>query len=363
MRLTQGLIERSSVLVHLIGWVTLVTLPFLFLPLEISTLQRPEVATLLPAKLISDALLIAFFYLNLHRLTPQALRGHTIGPVLIGGLGCLLLLTFSQWVVLKGLPYPPGLAFPPFPGGVSFPTPPRSPLWLGSFLPTPQLLSFVLVIGASTSLALWRDLVRTREAQQQMSLEKVTAELAMLKLQISPHFLFNTLNNIRWLTSQSSDRAEEAIIKLSQLLRYIIYQAHHDQVTLDQEITHLHNYIDLQKMRLIDPDGVRFDWQGDITGKTIVPLLLIPFVENAFKHGQHSQYQSLIHIELTVAGQNLIFKTQNRYFDDHTSLATEDSGIGIQNVKRRLNLHYPDRHQLTLDCELGIYNVFLQVSL
>lgn len=359
MRLSQNLIERYSYLLHLVGWATFVSLPFVFFPWDMSTLQRPEVLRVLPSKLAGDALLIVFFYLNLNRLTPLALRKHTLWPILLGALGCLLLLTLAHLPLTNGQPYPVPPDLPP--GFVKVPLPAHG-LFPG-LLPAPQLLSFVLVISGSTGLALWRDLVHARESQQQMNLEKVTAELAMLKLQISPHFLFNTLNNIRYLTTESSVQAEEAVIKLSQLLRYIIYQSHYDLVSLDQEITHLHNYIDLQKMRLVNPDRVRFSWQGDISKKTIVPLLLIPFVENAFKHGQHSQHQALIRITLAVNGQTLVFRTQNPYFDDNLAAASNDSGIGIQNVRRRLSLHYPGRHELTLDQQSGLFEVYLQVEL
>ena len=123
-------------------------------------------------------------------------------------------------------------------------------------------------------IALVRDRLREREEKQQIQLEKIAAELAVLKLQISPHFLFNTLNNIRWLTRQKSDNAEEAVVKLSQLLRYVIYQANHERVPLTQEIEHLEHFIDLQKMRLTEQNSVSFVHEGAIERYQIEPCLL-----------------------------------------------------------------------------------------
>ncbi len=193
-------------------------------------------------------------------------------------------------------------------------------------------------------------------------MEKLVADLALLKLQISPHFLFNTLNNIRWLTRQKSDKAEDAVVKLSQLLRYVIYQTNNEKVALAQEINHLQHYIDLQKMRLNEKDMVSFICEGDIEQYRIEPLLFIPFVENAFKYGLHSQYKSEIKVSIQVKDTTLLFFSENPIFENN--LAKEgESGVGIKNVQRRLALHYPHRHELQLREEEGIFRVTLSLQM
>jgi LytS/YehU family sensor histidine kinase len=241
----------------------------------------------------------------------------------------------------------------------------REPLFL--FIPLPfffrTTLTFALIILASSLLALIREHGIHKEEKQQIALEKTAAELAVLKLQISPHFLFNTLNNIRWLARQKSDKTEDSVVKLSQLLRYMIYQAKNDKVPLAQEINYLENYIELQKMRLTEKNEVRFTYDGDITQWNIEPLIFIPFVENAFKYGLHSQLESIIEIKLTIAGNTLNFFVKNPVFTSNLPSDMEDSGIGIENVEKRLALHYPDRHQLNITNIGGYFSIDLTLIL
>ena len=214
----------------------------------------------------------------------------------------------------------------------------------------------------SSLISLGRHHPRGRDEQQQMALGKVSAELAMLKLQVSPHFLFNTLNNIRWLARKKADQTEAAVVKLSQLLRYMLYQAQRDHVPLTQEIEHLHHYIDLQQMRLNDRQTVDFDVEGPVDGLMIEPLLFIPFVENAFKYGLHGQEAGHIQIELQVRDGQLLFAVENPDFAQ-SGPSSDDSGIGIANVAQRLSLHYPNRHRLTYGPEAGRFRVSLVLEM
>lgn len=225
-----------------------------------------------------------------------------------------------------------------------------------------MLISTILVVLVSSMLVLIRERAANKELQQQMIYEKVTAELAVLKLQISPHFLFNTLNNIRWLARQKSDQTEGHILQLSELLRYMIYQANDNQVLLSQEINHLNNYIDLQRMRLVNPDAVVFEVEGETDGIMIEPMLFIPFVENAFKYGLHSQQASRLHFRIHVTEGYLHFYAENPIYE--TAMPSlEASGIGIQNVKKRLAFYYPQQHDISITEEAGLFVVKLSIHL
>ncbi|WP_192579010.1 sensor histidine kinase [Fibrisoma limi] len=221
-------------------------------------------------------------------------------------------------------------------------------------------LSFSLVVLLSSLLVLFKERTRIKEEQQQAVLEKVQAELAMLKLQISPHFLFNTLNNISWLARKRSDKTESAVIQLSQLLRYIIYKPEHELVSLREEIQHLEHYIHLQQMRLAHNTTVQFTCQGPVSVQMIKPLLLIPFVENAFKHGVHSYLPSRIEIGISVEPDRLLFYTRNPIFTPESTNGQTD-GIGVNNTRRRLNLSYPGLHTLRIDKDGQRFCVSLEI--
>jgi LytS/YehU family sensor histidine kinase len=179
-----------------------------------------------------------------------------------------------------------------------------------------------------------------------MQSDKLSAELSLLKLQVSPHFLFNTLNNIYSLAQLKSDDAPEAILKLSQLMRYMLYEADTPRVALEREVQYLHNYVDLQRMRLADDVVISFVTEGQLQGKLIEPMLLIPFVENAFKHGVSYQHASVIAFTLQVADNALLFTVHNRCFETASATPDPASGIGLQNIQQRLQLLYPGRHRL-----------------
>jgi LytS/YehU family sensor histidine kinase len=219
-----------------------------------------------------------------------------------------------------------------------------------------SILITSLVAIISSMLVFWQEWDKIQAEKQEQALQRVAAELTALKLQISPHFLFNTLNNIRWLVRTKADTAEEAVVKLSHLLRYILYQTEKEQVDLDQELNHLKDFIELQKMRMENTQAVEFTMEGDMTGKQIVPLLLLPLAENFFKHADFScDHKNKIGI--VVMDNTLVFKTENKIAQ---STETE-RGIGLNNVIKRLDLHYPDRHSLYFYEKENVF--FLQLDL
>jgi len=311
--------------------------------------------------LVRSLTLMGLFYLNLFYLTPVFLKRHGVASFSFLLIGLVLLVSFfnagfhEYFVEGRGL----GMLPPPIPDEMP-PFEPRRghpPMMFAS--PTfASLLITIIVVGISSLLMLWDDWTKSQIEKQEQALQKVAAELTALKLQISPHFLFNTLNNIRWLVRSKSEKAEDAVVKLSHLLRYILYQAEGDQVDLEKEVKHLTDFIELQKMRLVNLEAFHFSIEGDLAGKRIVPLLLLPLVENFFKHGDFTgTFQNKI--MLSVSEYQLTFRSEN-----HIALSEEkENGIGLNNVGRRLALHYPGRHVLKYSEVGSVYYQKLELIL
>jgi sensor histidine kinase YesM len=204
---------------------------------------------------------------------------------------------------------------------------------------------------------LWRQAERrARDIEN----EHLRTELSFLHMQINPHFLFNSLNTIYGMSLKKSDNAPKAVLKLSQLLRYMIEETGHNTVPLEQEVTYLNNFIELQKMRSGPSLSVTFDVEGDINGANIAPMLLLPFVENAFKYGLNNSLDSPIQISLWVSKERIVFSVINRKFEN---MERHSSGIGIPNVERRLQLLYPGKHELRIQDTGDTYFVKLNIAL
>ncbi|MBO0931950.1 sensor histidine kinase [Fibrella aquatilis] len=352
--------ERYPLAFHLPGWALYVVLPYQILPLT-QVFSPHEITVLFGIKALNEALIIAFFYLNYHILTPDALRRGQLARLPLAGLGMSALLTatnalYYHYVIVADLPR---FSAKLTQAGL---TVPGQKEWLGTPIPLiiTSLISLLLLTSVSTGFAMYRERTEREARHQQMVIEKKEAELSALKLQISPHFLFNTLNNMRWLARQKSDQTEEAIMRLSDMLRYMIYQADRGPVALAKETDYLTDYVTLQQLRLAPHNQLVFETDLDDDRVLIEPLLLIPFVENAVKYGLHHEHESAVVIRLRLKQGTLRFSTRNHLY---VSKPTDDSGIGVQNVKRRLALHYPDRHTLAVGPHGGEFCVDLQIDL
>jgi two-component system, LytTR family, sensor kinase len=201
-------------------------------------------------------------------------------------------------------------------------------------------------IFLSTALKFMSDWFINEKAKNTLENEKLTAELAFLKSQVNPHFLFNSLNNIYSLAYQKSDKTPEAILKLAEIMRYMLYESNEDKVSLDKEIQYLENYIELQKLRFKNKTNVRFEISGDTTNQKIMSLVLISFVENAFKHGSATDEQQPIAITMTINSGKLYFRVMNKKSSHNKD---ETGGIGLLNVKRRLDLLYKNKYHLEIE--------------
>jgi sensor histidine kinase YesM len=202
----------------------------------------------------------------------------------------------------------------------------------------------------------------TQKLKAELVNQTQTSELALLRSQVNPHFLFNTLNNIYSLVCKKSPDAPEAIMKLSSIMRYMLYDANTDKVLLEKEIEYLESFIELQKLRLRHTDFVELRIEGEIGNKTIAPMLLIPFVENAFKHGSKTVPSPGIRIHLVVAPHKLLFEITNNLKKNYTGSKDNQGGIGLQNIRRRLEILYPGKYNLETTKENDIYRVKLSIQ-
>lgn len=199
--------------------------------------------------------------------------------------------------------------------------------------------------------------------KRELENEKLTAELNYLKAQINPHFLFNTLHNLNYLSQIKSDQATEVVLKLSNIMRYMIYDSNKEKVPLAKEISYIHDYLDLEAIRLNKSFNLKFDVSRVDEQLEIVPLILIPFVENAFKHGISDQQENnWINIFLKSDKRSLELKVENSRMEEHIQ-QEEASGFGLNNLRKRLELSYPKKHKLYLQESDEKFSVHLILEL
>ena len=205
-------------------------------------------------------------------------------------------------------------------------------------------------------------LLKTSQRWRKLQNEKLETELSYLKAQINPHFLFNTLNSIYSLAIEKSDYTATAVVKLSGMMRYIISESNKHFVSLQKEINYIQDYIELQKFRLGGTVQINFLWEGTSEGLEIAPLLLITFVENAFKYGVNPEEYSDIFIEIKITQGNIHLTVSNNKVT-HSMHKKESSGLGISNTKHRLEMLYPGRYTLDIHDGTKMFIVELQINL
>lgn len=202
---------------------------------------------------------------------------------------------------------------------------------------------FFVVVSALLKFAI--DWFGSERVQRDLVSEKRDMELQFLKSQLNPHFLFNSLNNIYSLAYQKSDKTADAILKLSEIMRYMIYESNDSWVSLSKEIAYVQSFIELQKLRFKDGAAVEFTVNGEIDDQPVVPLILISFVENAFKHGVANDPKDPIRINI-IANQKILHFSISNKKNKHNK--DQMGGVGLNNVERRLQLLYPDRYKLNI---------------
>jgi len=203
---------------------------------------------------------------------------------------------------------------------------------------------------------------QTEKLQKELEKEKLNSELAFLKNQISPHFFFNTLNNIYSLISINADDSQKAVLRLSKLMRYLLYDSEHGNTRLSNEIDFMNNYIDLMKLRMSSKINLTVTFPEKYEDINIPPLIFIPFIENAFKHGISYREKSFIDISMTSEKDSVRFRCANSLVKSREENDNGHSGIGLENVRKRLNLLFPDKHDIKINKSETEFEVLLQIN-
>ena len=338
-----------TILLHLTSWVLLFSLPYLlrpaYVPNEPGRVEYQNSTLIFVVTPIINLMLIGFFYFNALVLVPTFLYKKKYPFYTSAIIGCFILYTIFSWLLRTA-------SFVHNTEQMQF----RKHLFFCTFV-------FLFILACSVAYKTIRDKIIADNLANEKENEYLKTELSLLRSQVSPHFMFNVLNNMVALARKKSDLLEPSLIKLSALMRYMLYETGEEKVPLEKEIEYLQSYIDLQQQRFSKKVVINVCMHTPDRLYYLEPMLLIPFVENAFKHGTGLIDQPQISIELKALNNVLLFTVSNKY--DPTSVEVKDksSGIGLVNVQRRLNLLYPLHHNLIITKNEMVFLVSLQINL
>lgn len=322
--------------IEVLVWTGFIIFPLILFPTIQPYVDKGLINPATIGVIITHSLLILFYYFNYYYALPRyyfTRRYVVYFPLVLSYLLLLLLIMLSN-KNFNPLPSPPfkyaTLAF-----SISI------------------VLRFIMMLLLSLGFASYNRLKRAEE-------EKLKSELSFLKAQINPHFLFNTLNSIYALAVKKSESTPESVTKLASIMRYVITDAASDLVPLNKEIDYVTSYIELEKLRLTQKVNFTYSLKGDFFGQHISPLIFIPLIENAFKHGISTTEASTIAIEIEMQSKTLKLNVKNTKVRPDKK---NNNGLGIENVRKRLNLLYSGKHQLNISDEEKEYSVNLVISL
>jgi two-component system LytT family sensor kinase len=225
------------------------------------------------------------------------------------------------------------------------------------------IFTSVLITGVSIGLRMASRYSDNEKKRKELEKEMLNSKLVFLKNQVSPHFFFNTLNNIYSLTEINTGDAQRAILQLSKLMRYMLYESEQGDTLLSKEIDFMQNYIELMKLRLTNKVDLQIKFPEKYDDFNIPPLLFIPFIENAFKYGISNREASFIHIIMEIKGNGIDFSCTNSLGASKENPLKENSGIGLDNVKKRLALLFPEKYTFTTAMEENSYSVSLHIEM
>lgn len=332
-----------KVILHLAAWVVVFSLPYLLSPSYDQHHQEdPDKQGYFYLNLFTGFFWVGVFYLNAYVLTPRFIYKNKYAAYI-----SILLVVYCTIMLFHGLFFTFLIKSKPFIFQRS-----------ASF----NLTAFLLTVAASIIYKMTQDKSTSDKIVQQKQEENLKSELSFLRSQISPHFVFNVLNNIVALIRLKSDQLEPTVMKLSSLMQYMLYETDEEKVMLKTEAEYLQSYIDLQQQRFGSKVALNTLIEIDENMCTIEPMLMIPFVENAFKHGVGMIDKPQIDISLHTKGKVLYFEVRNKY-NENRETKDKTSGIGLTNVKRRLNLLYGNQHELLISKKEGWFSVSLKINL
>lgn len=225
------------------------------------------------------------------------------------------------------------------------------------------MMTAMVLLGISTIIAFYKKLKAHQAVIEATERDKLNTELSLLKAQINPHFFFNTLHTIYGLSDTNPPASKDAIYTLSHMMRYVIYDTKNDRTTLEKELKFIEDYIKLMRLRLSEDVQIIYEKQDGIKNHEVAPMLFLPFVENAFKHGISLVNPSYIYIDISQSGNEFKVEVKNSFFKGKAQFLEESNGIGIANTKRRLDLLYRERYTLEVHDDEGIqeYTVILKL--
>lgn len=353
-----------TILAHLAGWVLFFALMLGFLYNASPAMHFTGLLTN-PWFVLFAVVFVSLYYINTLFLVPELyLKKHyfayfTLIVLLLAGMYFFKPFdhVMGAFIETGNRPAPPDMGMPMPDAEMGPMPPPRNTGQQGFKVDIVSIILLVMVISLGFALRLIREWRYTEQRALRAENEKTYAELSFLKAQINPHFLFNTLNNIYSMVMVQHEHAADAVMKLSNIMRYITDEIRTDLVPLENEISCMQDYIDLQRLRLAAKTAVHVSISGDTGQQQIAPLLLMTFVENAFKYGVSNHEAAEIIIRLEAAGPMIRFSCVNKLFPAKTH--TERSGIGIHNARKRLEYLYPGRFKLDINNTNGEYAVTL----
>jgi sensor histidine kinase YesM len=334
----------TTISIHIIGWLLLLLMPYITTYQHIKSFAPNMTGISFLPLLFVSAINIVIFYVNYFYLIPRFLFAKKYLEYSVLFVGCLILSFTVGFLVFES-------------------TGPDQETWKASPLltlvrHTAKGYAFqMLIVSSVASLAL-----AYSNRLKQIEQEKLSAQIASLKSQINPHFLFNTLNNIYATALDTSPKSADMVEKLSAMMRYAMRETYKDFVMLEDETNYNNNYIELQKVRLDNSVKIEYNSMNDFASLQIAPMLLIPFIENAFKHGINPEQESHIKINIALQENKLHMVVLNNKVSTQQE-TTEQSGLGIKNAKNRLELIYPSKHLLTINESDKHFEVSLYINL
>ena len=368
--------SRNLLLVfsHLSGWALFIyiTMPLIGRKEE---MMGPDLFPWLLA--VSYLFLAAYFYFNVHVLVLNFLSKKKLllflGITVIAYfIYCFAIPWLFRHFFMPEPPFHPGMmpegfkAQPPFrPEMMPRPRPGGSPSGLSEVIRHLGVYSrssqFLIVFIVGTGIKALTQWYAEKQRLQELEKSMIQAELSFLKSQIHPHFLFNSLNSIYYLALSKDDKAPEAIMSLSDFLRFVTTESDNSSIPLEKEVKMLEEYIHLQSLRASEKFDLKFNVVGDLRKCSIMPLTFIPFVENAFKYGISAHTDCFIHISVKIQNGTLEFTCDNSIVTGINHYKHSE-GVGLENIRKRLELTYPERHSLTIASDSQAFHVYLLID-
>jgi two-component system, LytTR family, sensor kinase len=335
--------DPSRLLIHIIAWAVIFLLPYIFTSAyyDDGANDSHGKTTFLYLDTVTKLFWVALFYLNTEIFIPRCIykRKYLL-------FVCIQIILFAVIMLIHG-----GF-FTLMISGKTF-----------NFINScyHNIITFLFTIIASIAYKTISDRAKSEKEANEKAQENLKTELSFLRSQISPHFLFNVMNNIAAMARLKSEELEPTVHKLSSLMQYMLYETDEEKVLLQSEIENLQSYIDLQRQRYSDKLVLHVSLEVKENWHTIEPMLLIPFVENAFKHGTGLVQNPEIEIDLKTEDNKLLLIVKNKFIQTET-VKDKTSGIGLANVKRRLELLYSHRHQLRINKTNDRFSVSLELT-